>query len=69
MRIQVNLSDDMVKRLDMYADLMGVSRSSLCAQFIGQAVLGYDKAYSKIDDVGDSLINEFKSEKVSSDEK
>lgn len=58
MRVQVNLSDDMVKRLDMYAELMGVSRSSLCAQFIGQAVLSYDKAYSKIDSIGETLIDE-----------
>lgn len=69
MRVQVNLSDDMVKRLDMYAELMGVSRSSLCAQFIGQAVLAYDKSYAKIDSVGDALIDEFKAERNADEKK
>lgn len=69
MRVQVNLSDDMVKRLDMYAELMGVSRSALCALAIGQTVLGYDKAYAKIDNVGDSLLDELKAERNADEKK
>jgi len=38
MRIQVNLSDDMVKRVDMIAKTYGVTRSGLLATLIGQAV-------------------------------
>ena len=49
MRVQVNISDDMVNKLDMYASKMGVSRSALCSVLIGQAVMGYDKAFEMCD--------------------
>jgi metal-responsive CopG/Arc/MetJ family transcriptional regulator len=58
MRIQVNLSDDMVEKLDIYASKMGVARSALCAMFIGQAVMGYDKAYEVIETAGTKAIIE-----------
>lgn len=38
MRIQVNLSDEMVSDIDSLAKKYGVSRSSLCATLIGQGV-------------------------------
>ena len=57
MRIQVMISDEMVKRLDRYALEMGVSRSSLCATMIGQGVMGYDKAYQLVNDNLDRLVN------------
>lgn len=43
MKLQVNVSIDMVKIIDSYADLIGVSRSSLCAMFIGQGALSLQK--------------------------
>lgn len=58
MRIQVNINDDMAKRLNIYAEKMGVSRSALCAMFIGQAVMGYDKAYELIETAGTNAIME-----------
>lgn len=33
MRIQVNLSDEMVSKVDYYSQKMGVSRSALCSIF------------------------------------
>ena len=50
-RIQVNVSDEMISRLELYSKKMGISRSALCAQFIGQCVMGYDKAFDVIDNM------------------
>ena len=38
MRVQVNLSDDMVNRVDRIAKDYGVSRSALISTFVGQMV-------------------------------
>lgn len=43
MRIQVNVNDDLVEELDAYAKSVGMSRSSLCAYFIGQGMYGIKK--------------------------
>ena len=50
MRIQVIISDDMVKKVDAYAERIGVSRSSLCATLIGQGIMGFDRAYQIVND-------------------
>lgn len=44
MRIQVNLSEEMVERCDYYAKKMGVTRSSLCSMLIGQGIMSFDKS-------------------------
>lgn len=56
MRIQVIMSDDMVKKVDAYADQIGVSRSSLCATLIGQGIMGFDKAYQIVNDNLDRIV-------------
>lgn len=38
MRVQVNLSEEMIERVDKIANLYGVTRSGLLATFIGQQV-------------------------------
>lgn len=43
MRIQVILNDDLVKHIDEYAKSIGMSRSSICAYFIGQGMYGLNK--------------------------
>lgn len=43
MRVQVNLSDEMVVKVDKYAQHIGVSRSALCSLLIGQGIMEYDK--------------------------
>jgi hypothetical protein len=58
-RLQVNVANDMVERVDFYAQKMGVSRSALCSVAIGQYVLGLDKGMDILstisDRVGDNL--------------
>ena len=39
-RIQVNISDKLVSEIDEYAKAVGMTRSSLCAYFIGQGIFG-----------------------------
>lgn len=58
MRAQINLSDEMVNKLDMYAKVLGMSRSALCAYFIGQGVMGLDKANDTIASIGQSIFSE-----------
>ena len=55
MRVQVNLSDEMISRVDAYAKKMGVSRSSLCSMLIGQGIMSYDKSMDIISLLGDKL--------------
>ncbi len=43
MRIQVNLNENMVISIDKYAKLLGVSRSSLCAIWISQGEMDFEK--------------------------
>lgn len=43
MRVQVNVNDELVKELDIYAKSVGMSRSGLCAYFIGQGMYGVKK--------------------------
>ena len=62
MRVQVNLSDEMVGKVDAYARKMGVSRSALCSMLVGQGIMSYDKSMDLLtligDKVGDSLLAE-----------
>lgn len=64
MRIQVNVGDDIVKQLDKYAEMMGVSRSALCSIFIGQGILGYNKSFEMIDVLGQKLGDTLMAEKA-----
>lgn len=52
MRVQVNVSDDLVKELDEYATSVGISRSALCAYFIGQGMYGIKKGF----EIGTEII-------------
>lgn len=62
MKVQVNVSDDFVAKIDKYAKAMGVSRSALCSMFIGQGIMGFDKSFQVIDSLGaklgDSLLTD-----------
>lgn len=51
MRIQVNVSDKLAEKLTNYANAIGVSRSQLCTVFIGQAIMGLDKAIETVDSI------------------
>lgn len=56
MKVQVNISDDMVARIDEIAKTYGVSRSALCSVFIGQAVASTEKAFDVVSEAGKSVI-------------
>lgn len=43
MRIQVNISDDVAKRIDELAKGMGVSRSALCSIWISNELAKHEK--------------------------
>lgn len=58
MRIQVNLSDTMVKRVDKLADDYGVTRSALCSMLIGQGVDGINQAKQIMTEISDSMKKE-----------
>lgn len=69
MRVQVNLSDDMVSKVDNYAKMMGVSRSALCSMLIGQGIMSYDKGIELISKFGnDYLLNSVEENKVIADD-
>ena len=71
MRVQVNLSDEMVTKVDSYARKMGVSRSALCSMLVGQGIMGYDKSMDLLtvlgDKLGDSLLTEKALKEVAND--
>ena len=55
-RVYVTLSDDMVDKIDLYRNQMGLTRSAFCAYVIGQNVMAMDKAMSVLDDSAKRLI-------------
>lgn len=54
MRVQVNLSDELVQQLDEYAKAVGMSRSGLCSFFIGQGMFGISRTF----EVATSVLRE-----------
>lgn len=60
MRCQINLSDEMVEKVDFYAKKIGVSRSAFCSMLIGQGVMAYDKSMDVITTFGKQLLEEEK---------
>jgi hypothetical protein len=68
LKVQVTVSDEMVTKIDAYAKEMGISRSALCSVFIGQGVLGFDKAYKLVNDAIDTVTSDL-IEKMENDPK
>lgn len=66
MRVQVNLSDEMVKKVDDYAKMIGVSRSALCSMFIGQSIMSYDKGLELMNKLSDTYLSQALDDRVSS---
>lgn len=63
MRVQVNIADDMVEKIDSYASKFGCSRSSLCSVLIGQGIMSYEKQNEIWEAVGESMKKEMTSGK------
>lgn len=55
MRIQVNLGDALLAKVDKLADACGVARSALCSMLISQGVLAYEKSFEIMDSLKESL--------------
>lgn len=55
-RIQVNLSDEMITKVDNYAAMLGMSRSGLCAYFIGQGTLAFETSLSACDEIAKKML-------------
>ena len=58
MRVQVNLSDNMVKKIDTISENMGISRSAFCSFVIGQYVTSQEKSTEILKSVGLDIANE-----------
>ena len=58
MRLHVNVNEDMLKKIDKYCGMMAVSRSALCGMLIGQGLMGFDKSFSVVEDIGNKLGDE-----------
>lgn len=64
MKVQVNVSEEMVERVDLYAKKMGVSRSALCSMLIGQGIMGFDKSMDIITNIGEKVGDNLLSDKA-----
>ena len=55
MRLQVNVNDKMLEKIDKYCGMMAVSRSALCGMLIGQGLMGFDKSFMLVEDIGNKV--------------
>lgn len=75
MRIQVNVSDELVAQLDEYAKAVGMSRSGLCTFFIGQGMFSLQKGLEMASDAiqsyaiaaGNTVKGDIKEQKMFND--
>lgn len=67
MKVQVNLNDDFVKELDEFAAKMGVSRSSLCAVWLGQQMEAVRISQNIINQLSGSVAAELPNLLISKD--
>lgn len=59
-RVMITVSDEMAAKIDFYSNKMGVTMSALCAQMVGQAIMGYDKAYDLVDEMAKRMVDQKK---------
>lgn len=59
-KIQVFIAEDLLAKIDDYADKMGVSRSAFCAVMLGQTVMGLDNAVTLSNQLVTDIILERK---------
>lgn len=55
MRVQVNIDDCMVQKIDMYAHRYGVTRSALCSVAVGQYIDNLESAKDVLNKMGQQL--------------
>ena len=50
-RMQVNVNDEMLEKIDFYCQKLSVGRSALSSMLIGQGLAGLDQAFGLLSDV------------------
>lgn len=58
MRVQVNISDENVEKIDKLAKEMGVSRSALCSVWIGQYLYSLESGQQKAEEILKKFLEE-----------
>lgn len=58
MRLQINVSDNLAKKIENYAKEFGVSKSAFCSMMLGQSVMGLDGAKDALTQVGKAMLQE-----------
>lgn len=56
MRLQINVSENLAKKIEYYSNEFGVSKSAFCSMMLGQSVLGLDGAKDALTQVGKELL-------------
>lgn len=59
-KLQVTVSDDLCRRIDVVAERFGTTRSALCGVLLGQSIAGAESALSASDKMAELLIQETK---------
>ena len=54
-RLQVMITDEMLEKIDYYAEKTACSRSSLCSMFIGQGLMAFDKSFEVVDSLASGI--------------
>lgn len=57
-KIQVTLSNKLINTIDFYAQQIGMSRSALCAYWIGQSCMSLDNLVRTSNNTVEQRINE-----------
>lgn len=68
MRLQVNVSEEMLIEIDKYAKKMGISRSAFCSYLIGSGVMNLNKAYDILDKLPSQFLDSNFTKEVVQDE-
>lgn len=63
MRLQVNISENMLKKIENYSSEFGISKSAFCSMLIGQGILGLDSTKDVLTNLSLDLLSKQKQEK------
>jgi predicted transcriptional regulator len=58
MKLQISVNDEMVHKIDTLAKALGVSRSALCAIWIGQGLMGFNQAQELVKELGPKIVEQ-----------
>lgn len=58
MKLQISVNDEIVPKIDALAKALGVSRSALCAIWIGQGLMGFNKAQEIVEELAPQMARD-----------